>query len=62
MFVDLLQGGVFESFIGAFLGVSLPDFVESGSILDDLIEASFFRIRPFAALCASAASLALRLS
>ena len=36
VFVDLLQGGVFECFIGALLRLPLFDFVENGPVLDDL--------------------------
>src|SRR5271169_156394 len=35
MFVDLLKGCIFEGLIGAVLGLSLFNFVESGPVLDD---------------------------
>ena len=60
MFVDLLQRGVFEGFVGAFLRLSLVDFIEAAGLLfTSLMPASFFRIRPFAALNASSAPFAL---
>jgi hypothetical protein len=36
MFVDLLQRGVFEGFVGAFLRFSLLDFIEGGPVLHEL--------------------------
>jgi hypothetical protein len=42
MFVDLLQGGVFEGFVGAFLRFSLLDFIEGGPVLHELNAGELF--------------------
>jgi hypothetical protein len=57
MFVDLLQRGVFECFIAALLGLSFVISYRTDRFLAILMPASFFSIRPFAALYASSALL-----
>ena len=43
MFVDFLQWGVFECIVDAPLGLSVVDFVENGSVLDDLDAGELFQ-------------------
>jgi hypothetical protein len=46
MFVDILQRGVFEGFIGALLGFPFSISYRT-DLLDDLDAGELFRIRPF---------------
>ena len=43
MFVDLLQRGVFEGFIAAFLRLSLVDLIEGGPVLHDCNAGKLFQ-------------------
>src|SRR3954453_5651840 len=43
MFVDLLQRGVFEGFVGTFLRLSLLDFITGGPVLHELDAGELFQ-------------------